>query len=203
MASLPTITDLPEPYVIGIGKVIVKHAFVERQLQKIGYMLLGIGPKQGRVAVRSPRGDEHVSMIEQIMGLEGITAEGFDLNALKKTLSTFQRYRDLIAHGVWLHDKANNQIAIQDISGNWRPDPQGPKVARRISPQGILITAESLEEFAAAIGRLSADINVLHQALGAQVLALRKKRHERTPPDRLPDDQTPNTPQDPQKPSEG
>lgn len=90
-------------------------------------------------------------MIQQLMSLERVETKTIDLAELAKTVADMERGRDLVAHGIWLRDPESGAIMIQDLSGNWRPDPKSPKVPRRISPQGVVVGPDDLHKMAALI----------------------------------------------------
>lgn len=195
MKVFPTETELGEELNAAIGRTIVHWSFIEGQFRKMCYMLLQISMPHGRIAVRSPRADEHLSMIKQIIAMDGYSVKSIDLEELSKSLRTLEKYRDLIAHGIWLKNPETGQLMVQDLSGNWRPDPKSPKVAKRIKPLGVVVNASELNNLAEQMKAVSSAISIMHDELGPQVLASWNKR----PPPMIPGhhnlDQTPAKPE--------
>lgn len=197
MKVFPTETELGEDLNAAIGRAIVHWSFIEGQFRKMCYMLLQISMPHGRVAVRSPRADEHLSMIKQIIALDGYTVKSLDLDALSKSLRTLEKYRDLIAHGLWLRNPETGQLFVQDLSGTWKPEPNSPKVAKRIKPQGMAINASDLNALADQMKAVISAISMMHEELGPQVLASWNKRPQPMIQGRHTPDQTPAKPEPP------
>lgn len=91
----PITLDLPDSHFISIGKIVAHWTPVERLLQLMAYDLLDIGPKHGRVAVRSPRAEDGLNMIQQLMALEKIEIQNLDFAALTNVLRGLKNIRDL------------------------------------------------------------------------------------------------------------
>jgi hypothetical protein len=49
----------------------------------------------------------------------------------------------MLAHSIWLQN-SKHEFFIQRTSGNWRPDPSGPKMSKRIRPEGIPMDEKTL-----------------------------------------------------------
>lgn len=189
--TYPIRFELPEDYLAGIGAVCFEWALQERALQYITYGLLKIGPKHGRVAVRSPRATDQITMIRQLMDIEKLTTT-VDLKLYSANLGRLEKLRDLVAHGTWLKGSAGEYV-LQDLSGTWKPDPHGPSVSKRITPAGMAVEAKNLLELASLIriGRVGAD--QLGKELEAQRRALLSKPPQQSS-DRLAVDQSPEKP---------
>lgn len=186
MNVYPILRELPNEYLAAIGLVCFEWAQQERTLMNITFGLLNVGPKHGRVAVRSPRATDQVAMIRQLMHLEKVRSEEVDLDRLSETLGKLERYRDLVAHGIWLRGE-NDTVLLQDLSGNWRPDPKQPKVSRRITPQGVGIDPEGLQTLARLIRETRKATELLSAELASKLLPLRQKSQQLLPEDHLPD----------------
>lgn len=167
--------DLPDKYAALLGAVIVHWSYQEQLLADLTNALLNIGPKHGRIAVRSPRADEYVSMIQQLMLLEKVTCDPVDLDQLGKDLKELQTIRDCLAHGVWFLEPNTGLPAVQRISGNWKPDPKGPKVARRITPEGIVIDEKGFSVIIKALKATIGRTHKAHEEIAAKLEASRKK----------------------------
>lgn len=173
MHQFEVLTELPPDYLGAIGQMCFRWSLIERGLQQITYGLLKIGEKHGRVSVRSPRASDQISMIQQLMSIEELTST-VDLTVFASVLGRMEKMRDLVAHGIWLKGDAGG-ILIQDLAGNWRPDPTKPKVAKRIKPEAIPILSTEIFQAANLMLPMMAGIRKLAQELQAQRLALLKK----------------------------
>lgn len=196
MRVLPILQKLPRSYLHGIGAVCFQWALQERALQVIAFYLLNIGPKHGRVAVRSPRADEQLAMIRQLMTIEKVTVESVDLDKHAEALRAFQKIRDLLAHGIWIRHPDGYPL-LQDLSGNWKPDPKGPKVARRIMPGALLVREEDFRTSARGISECTKVTHQLGFELRAKIEPLRNKSPQQSPSASRPDDLTQDKPEPP------
>jgi hypothetical protein len=139
---LPTVDLLPEPYATLTGQIVATWSRVEWLVKASSYPLLGLNSNEGRIAVRDPRLEDHITMLQQLLSLRGLTIKA-ELPIIQRELRDFSGERDLLVHGVWFHDE-NNTLYIQDITGTWRPDLKSDKVSRRIKPEGVTITIETV-----------------------------------------------------------
>ena len=196
MRTWEIVVDLPDDYNIGIGRLITHWAYLEKILCQITYDLLGVGPKHGRIAVRSPRADDTITMIGQLMLLEKVTSS-VNLTGLAAALRAIEKFRDLIAHNVWLINPDSKWLCVQDLSGNWKPDPAGPKVSRRVSPEAVQISPEELAAVKETIQTATKTAIRLSADIAPQLEALRKKSPEQTLPDHPIPDQTQKKPPNP------
>lgn len=178
MQTFPVLIDLPKDYLIAIGRIVVTWSLIERQLANIVYMLLRVDKKRGRLAIRSPRAFEYITMIEQLSELDTIAVNRQDLSALKALLEKVQKYRDLAIHGAWLRG-ADDHVYVQDISGNWRPGKAKTKVPRRVKPEAVEVSAEDLAGFADKMRTAALLIDRVHQETEAQLRASPRKPLER------------------------
>ena len=129
--------------------------------------------KQGRVAVRDPRPDEFIPMIEELLGLVEFKTS-VDLAGLREDLRQLKSLRDAIAHGVWMEGERN--IIIQFVSGNWAPPVSGKKptrTSRRVIPEGRPVTRESLESIRSAMRQTIKATQTLLGEVEQQAFALR------------------------------
>ena len=192
MATAPILRELPPSYIAGIGSICFEWAMHEHVVRLITYELLNLGPKHGRVAVRSPRDDEQITMIRQLMGLEGIVVESVDLADLADRIKTLSKIRDLVAHSIWLKHESG-AIMIQDLTGSWRPDPKGPRVPKRIQPGAVFVEENDLQHIATAIRATRAMSEGLLREVQEKLHGARRNR-EPVPQDRPPPDPNSITP---------
>jgi hypothetical protein len=59
------VIDLPPSYCRGIGRIAVKHAALEYQLNQFSYLLIGVDRRVGRIAIRDPRTEELIDNCEK------------------------------------------------------------------------------------------------------------------------------------------
>ena len=166
--------DLPEKYASLIGAIIVHWSYQERLLADLTSALLNVSIKHGRVAVRSPRADEYITMIRQLMMLEGVECNSVNLNKLATHLRALDGIRNLVAHGIWFVDPTTEFPAVQNISGNWKPDPKGPKIARRIIPEGVVIDESGFRKIITSIKSTIQTTHSAHTEIVKKLEALRK-----------------------------
>ncbi len=175
MATLPIAKGLPTNYAASIGRIISRFSYAEWLISYITYKLLNIGPKHGRVAVRTPRVEDGITMIEQLMYLDKIHVST-NIKALKKALTDIENERDMLAHGVWIRHPGFRTWHIQVTKGNWKPDPLSPKVSRRIKPEGREIKMAYLKDLRA---RLETAIKELRE-LAHQIDVVLKSSSQRS-----------------------
>lgn len=139
---------LPTAHCTQIGRIVTRWAFLEWQLKNVAYVLLNVGPKEGRLAVREPRATDYVTMLEDLIRVRGINVP-FAFKKYKDFLEILVNHRDRLAHGIWLKHPGFNEPVLQLTKGKWNPDPQNPKrkTKRIIEPEGALIRLKELREF--------------------------------------------------------
>jgi hypothetical protein len=148
-------------------------------LRRITYALLRLGQKHGRVAVREPHLSDHLTMIEDLIFLEGLTI-ATSLGPWKKPLTEMESFRNKLAHGVWVKRPDSKLPILQDIKGNHPPEmspyPQARKA--RINPKAMGVTIANLKNWTSVT---DAAIRML-DGLGAEIngqRALQQKRQQR------------------------
>jgi hypothetical protein len=189
---LPVVNDIPDNYAATVGRIIATWSEVEWMIRSSSYPLLGLTSKEGRVAVRDPRLEDHITMIEQLLSLRGLKIES-NLPAIQKFLRQLANYRDLLAHGVWMRDE-NNNLYIQHVSGNWQPDKSGPSISRKISPEGVQVELKTLE----MLLQLMRSVLETVRDMSSEIVRVAASSPRRWPPqsslDRPPNDPSENTP---------
>ena len=201
MDTFPVMKQLPPEYLSGIGQVCFEWAMVERSLAIITYEILNIGPKHGRVAVRSRRAHEQLETIRELMQIDNIDTPQFDLDDLAKDLRDIGPRRDKVAHGIWLKNTETGDVMLQDLGGNWRPDPKGPKVSKRIIPMGSIVPPEYFANLVEAIQIVGENVEMFGRELKKIVQSLREKSPQQYPGGRPLDDPNLDTSEPQQKPS--
>lgn len=162
--KFPVARDVPDELLMKVGTIVAQWSYVEWLLRQIAYKLLDLDPKRGRVAIREPRAEQFITMFRQILQIDG-TEEPKQFKELIPALRNAKKYRDILAHGIWGTDPDSGDYAIQYTGGNWQPDPGGPKISRRITPESIIVDMPVLEEIgelmATAIDLTTECVNVL------------------------------------------
>ena len=174
MRTFEVALEIPDPYVSLIGSIVVHWSYQERLLADLTYALLNVGPKHGRVAVRSPRAADQIAMIKQLMSLEKVECASIDLDKLAERLRALENMRDLIAHSLWFVEPSTKLPAVQNLSGNWKPDPKSPKVARRITPQAVIFDEKGLRSLINAMKKSIQETHKAHEEIVQKLLALRE-----------------------------
>lgn len=182
-----------------VGRIMAHWSFQVWLLQQCTYTLLGVGDKQGRLAVRDPRPDEHVKMIQDLMKLAGFETK-LKLSELMEDLRTLKGLRDNIAHGVWTQNMETGRLTLSIDSGIWVPHKKSEKVSRRVVPEARGIDAEGLESVRDGIEGTILITQKLLVSLEKQVLALNGKYPPPRPLGRRIDDPKSGT-QQPQQPT--
>lgn len=93
--------SLPVAHSREIGRIVTHWSFLEWRLKNVAYALLGIGPKEGRLAVRQPRASDYVTMLQDLLDLKHVPVS-VDLQKFRKLLNDLGDYRNSLVHGVWL-----------------------------------------------------------------------------------------------------
>ena len=164
MATLPIAKGLPTNYAASIGRIISRFAYTEWLISYITYKLLHIGPKHGRVAVRTPRVEDGLTMIEQLMLLDKITIS-INTKTLKTALKHLENERDMLAHGVWMRHPGFRTLHIQVTKGNWKPDSLSPAVSRKIKPEGREIKIAYLKDLRKKLETAISDLKQLSRQI--------------------------------------
>jgi hypothetical protein len=174
MVLRPTTLDLPDDIAAGVGRLMAHWSYQTFLLAKVTYTILGVSPKQARVAVRDPRPEDYVTMIEELMGLAGLTTS-VSMKALKSGLKELKSLRDTIAHGLWLRNTETDALHIQMIAGSWQPDSKARKsVSRRVSPEGRPVTVAGLETMRQGTVVTINQTTKLLEEIEEQIAAMRK-----------------------------
>ncbi len=179
--TYPTISRLPRSYSLEIGRVISRFALLEANLRHVIYALLDVNPKLGRLAVRSsPRIEDTISMIEDVMGVRGIKPN-IDMKMFREQCKKLQAFRDGIAHGVWLRHPQSKAPILQVTAGTLggalqvQPQQKGQKVNSKINPLAAGISLKVFRNYAKGVGIGITWAQKLHHGIQSQLRALRSK----------------------------
>ena len=168
MAVYLTRYRLPVSYSTEIGRIITRWAFLEWRMRETAYLLLDIGPKEGRLAVREPRATDYLTMLEDLIRLKSLKTK-INFKELRKSLEATKSLRDGLAHGIWLKHGATKQPVLQIVSGSYPPTPGAQTVKARIDPQAVEIRLQSLKDITREIDNLTLLISLLKHSVGQQL----------------------------------
>lgn len=176
----PVVQRLPDNYLLLIGEVATAWAIQEYELKALAYLMLRVGPKRGRVAVRSPRASEVVDMVGDLMVIDGLQSRTIDLKKFAAHLDEIEVRRNTLLHNVWFH--VEDRFLVQSLRGAWPTKKGESKVTRRIDPAGIPVALENITDLVSAIrGAIKATLE-LRGDIAQQLLALPEIHHEQVDP---------------------
>jgi hypothetical protein len=189
----PVVEKLPEDIAAGIGHIIARFTRLEDLLRTTTYVAMGIDPKRGRIAVREPRAEEQVTMIEDLLILLNIEPWP-DIAQLKKHVAAAERDRDKFAHGLFVTNPKTGQLAVSVTRGSHNLGPHELRRTRKMLPEGQLFGREELDSITASIeGAINAAHDLHRKVLHAR-RALNDKQREQDPPAHPPPDQNESKP---------
>ena len=116
MGVYPTRYRLPRAHCTEIGRIITRFAALESKINKCGWVLLRINPKQARVAMRLGRTDTSLSALEALIKIAGITVRT-DIAKLKEPFKKLENMRDVLSHAVWVRHGATKHPVMQVTTG--------------------------------------------------------------------------------------
>jgi hypothetical protein len=146
---LKAYVSLPMRHSQMVGKIVVKHAFIERYLITIVYGLAGLDREMGDLIVRNPRTNQIVTMIEDICDHKNIEIEKSSFRQLKKELENLKSIRDNLAHNTWVDHPDHSDPIMVSTRGSWdqkTKQEHGIKGKRVFNPAGQPVTRKFLGE---------------------------------------------------------
>jgi hypothetical protein len=158
---------LPQSFHRQIGHIIVRWAYFEQCVRHLVWDVLGVDDKTGRIAVRDARIDDRIEMIGDIAYLRKISIDSAALKSLKTRANEVLRWRDLVAHGIWI--PKNGGWFLQMTAGTYPKNYAAEHRKRRVNPEGINVTIEGLHTVSDAIKILIDDILELRAELAEQL----------------------------------
>ena len=153
-----------------------RWAFLEWRLKNVAYRLLGVNPKEGRVAIREPRAEDYLDMLQDLILIKSLKIE-FDFKEFKRVINILEGHRNRLAHGVWIKHPSHRSPVLQLTKGKWQPDPTNPKIRakRVVEPEGVLIRLTELRQFAPLIDAAAKGVEQLEQAVALALEASPQK----------------------------
>jgi hypothetical protein len=172
--NLPITIDLPSPLLREIGRIVVRHAALELQLNLMIYQLLEIDAAMGRITVRDPRTSDRLDMIADLLEMKKIKVKA-NLSAIGKSLERCAKGRDLLAHGIWVDDNMHHgKLLLRSLSGKWTPD-GATHLKRRIEPEGVDYTVADARQLTALIEATGEQLHDLGVEIRAALASSRGK----------------------------
>jgi hypothetical protein len=161
--------DLPASLSREIGRVIVRWAHFENQVQVLIYAIVFPGVKNGgplgRLAIRETKAGQRADLLGDVADVRGVGLDRALLKAIKKKAEALSGKRNLLAHDIWTDDQDAGWV-VRETRGAWEehhPESRGRK--RSIEPQSIPMTPDDVRQIVVELDALIADTKKLHQSL--------------------------------------
>lgn len=153
MGEFPVRDQLPVSYYRDIGRVIFHWARLENELKDVIYTLLSIGRIEGRIAVSTPRADQIVERIADLLSIKGLKTK-VKLKEYQSAVQILRVGRDTIAHGIWVDHSGSKNPVLQRVRGSISPKPGQKKASARIFPGALDVEPGDLRKTAQQIEHL-------------------------------------------------
>lgn len=151
---------LPVTYTREIGRVIVRWAFFEHQIQDAIYGVAFGGDKKGatlgRLVAREPKFPDRIGLLEKLIQVRDVIHDAKLLKSIRSQSGNLVVERNLVAHGKWTRTPRDGWL-VQQVSGNWENRPDIPFASRKIQPEATPKSPSDLRTTADAIERLVED----------------------------------------------
>jgi len=185
---------LPQKYCTEIGRIITRFAALEAKLSYCAIVIMKIGKKEGRVAVRMGRVESALTVIQDLLTIHKLEIPT-DISKLKQSFKKLENARDLLSHGLWVYHTASKIPVIQHTSGNY-PDPDGSNtsVRARIDPRGLEVPIKGLRDTVRAIDMAVKNVNRIGKEIDAAMKTQRQQASRGKRPPRSPRRRTPDQP---------
>jgi len=170
MPTYPTRARLPASYSANVGRIITRWALLEATLRQVGYGLLLLDPKLGRLMIQEPRIESYVTMIEDVMIVLRFKTS-VDTKDLKRGLKTLDEIRNKLAHGVWVRHARTSIPVLQDTKGTSATD-TGQPIKARINPKALAVTPDNFRARIIGIKNATKIIRQLGREIERQLRSL-------------------------------
>ncbi len=167
MSTFPTRYELPVAYSTEIGRIITRFSYIQWQVKTCGYIVMGVDPKVGRMLVREPDLSEHLTLIQEIMKLQGLRTT-VKMTVLKHAIQQIESFRNRLAHGVWVKHGKTKTPTLQVTKGTYTQTKGGPKFNARIYPRSDRVTLKNLRDIRVGLGHTKKGLHRLADELAAQ-----------------------------------
>ena len=129
---------LPTTYCREIGRLIVRWAFFEHQVQSIIWAIAfksdPLGGALGRLSTVEKRFPERFELLSKLAKVWGLQFDEPIFNAIKTTSAKLDGERNLLAHGTWAkHPKLG--WLVRETRGEWKSNAGGPNGPKKVTPQ--------------------------------------------------------------------
>ena len=161
---LRPLDTLPPGYSKFLGDIVARWSLIEHILTGCTYSLLRLSPKEGRIAVREPRAEDRLTMVQQLAEARGMVIAA-DWKTIKADLQGAQRSRDTLAHSSWHVLEGTDQVFLVQTAGNWSPPKRKGSVPRRITPEAVPWTLTDFREPMLALGSLLERLDDLQEKI--------------------------------------
>jgi hypothetical protein len=160
LEEAPIELELPPALLREIGRVMVRHAYLELQLSQFIYNLLKVDPKRGRVGANHPtKLKDRLTIILNLMSLEGIDLPKDEQAKLRTILEDCDSDRDCLAHGVWARSTKHGRLMLRLARGTWQV--AGGRTSRAITPEGRAYTVDNARKVTSRLSGASAVLDAL------------------------------------------
>jgi len=168
---------IPTDYYTHIGRFISRWAFLEWRIRRLTYVLLGVGNEKGRVAIREPRINDSITIVEDLMFLDNLVSP-IDLAKMKATLVQVESNRDKLAHGLWIKHPNYKIPILRDTKGSHEQRSHMSKTARKakIFPKQTIVNIEHFKNWVAVTDGAIRAIEMIGKSVVRQRRALHRKQ---------------------------
>jgi hypothetical protein len=157
---------LPKTYSGEIGRMIVRWAFLDHQVNTI---LWGVAfnfdddsPTLGRLTLAERPLPERLKLIRTLAGRRKVSFDGELLDTLQASLKPLADERNLIAHGTWT--KEGRHWFVKQTRGDWTQT-GGPTIPKKLLPEAVHRSSAQLRATVAQIDGLIAEVMNLKRSL--------------------------------------
>lgn len=145
-----------------VGRVMVRWAHFELFIQEMIWVMLGVSPAAGRIAVREPRVTDRLQMLNELRQLRKATWDDELYKSVLARAGLLVAKRDLLAHGMWGYLKTEHEWHVQLARGSWPKNVRDlVEGSKRVTPEGVPMNTEKLREAVREIDKLIADLKKL------------------------------------------
>jgi hypothetical protein len=144
--EIPSVIDLPDSILKGIGMVLSAFAYMESRLSVVLYTLLGLDQPEGRIAFGYANPNARLKVIRLLLEWNGIQSP-VEYAPLVTKIDECSAVRDQLAHGMW--GQAGDKIVLQTVRGH--TDIEGLRLRHDFLPATIDVSGDYFKVQRAAI----------------------------------------------------
>ena len=148
-----------------IGRIIVRWAYFEHLIQETAWILAGLSPAAGRIAMREPRAADRLQMVREILDARNGAWDDELYKSILQRTKLLAAKRDLLAHGIWGYLKQEHSWHVQLARGSW-PKNVRDLVAgnKRVTPEAVHMDVPKLREAIVEIEAVISDLKKLRDS---------------------------------------